>query len=302
MSLTKAWISAMRLRTLPLSLSGIIMGSAVAYYTDHWDSVIFSLAMITTILFQIVSNLANDLGDGVKGTDNENRVGPDRMVQSGIITSQQMKRAVILTSILSLISALTLLYVGSKDLPTGIIWFYAGLAIFCIIAAITYTVGKKAYGYHGLGDLMVFIFFGLVSVLGVYSLYAKSFLFENILLACSVGLLSTAVLNLNNMRDFSNDANSGKNTLVVKMGPNSAKFYHTILIFLAIFCLAGFMIPFKNPILFIALIPCTLLIVHLRKVMMIKEPKNFDPELKKVALTTFLISIVLFITLIFLKP
>lgn len=292
----------MRLRTLPLSLSGIIMGSAVAYYTDHWDSIIFSLAMITTILFQIVSNLANDLGDGVKGTDNENRVGPDRMVQSGIITSKQMKGAVILTSILSLISALALLYVGSKDLPIGIIWFYVGLALFCIAAAITYTVGKKAYGYHGLGDLMVFIFFGLVSVLGVYSLFAKSFLFENILLACSVGLLSAAVLNLNNMRDFANDANSGKNTLVVKMGPNSAKFYHTTLIFLAIFCLAGFMIPFKNPILFVVLIPCILLIIHLRKVMMTKEPKDFDPELKKVALTTFLISLVLFVTLIFLKP
>jgi 1,4-dihydroxy-2-naphthoate octaprenyltransferase len=213
-----------------------------------------------------------------------------------------MKNAVILTSILSLISALALLYVGAKDLPIGIVWFYVGLAIFCIIAAITYTVGKKAYGYHGLGDLMVFIFFGLVSVLGVYSLFAKSFIYENILLACCVGLLSAAVLNLNNMRDFSNDANSGKNTLVVKMGPNSAKFYHAILIFLAILCLAGFIVQFENPILFVVMTPCILLFIHLRKVMMTKEPKDFDPELKKVALTTFLLSIVLFITLIFLKP
>lgn len=301
MSTTKAWINAMRLRTLPLSLSGIIMGSAVAYYNGFWDPLIFSLAMITTILFQIVSNLANDLGDGVKGTDNENRVGPDRMVQSGIISSKQMKNGVIITSVLSLIAAGALIYFGAQGMPASIRWFYAGLALVCVLAAITYTVGKKAYGYHGLGDLMVFIFFGFVSILGVYSLYSKSFLFENILLATCVGLLSAAVLNLNNMRDYQNDSKSGKNTLVVKMGPNNAKFYHALLILIALSSLGTFLIQFRNPVLFVVMIPAILLFIHLRKVMQVQNPKEFDPELKKVALSTFFFSVLLFATLIYLK-
>lgn len=302
MSQPKAWINAMRLRTLPLSLSGIIMGSAVAYYQGFWDSIIFSLAIVTTILFQIVSNLANDLGDGLKGTDNENRVGPERMVQSGAITPKQMKFAVILTSVLSFVSAGTLIYFGAQNMPSSIAWFYATLAVLCVIAAITYTVGKRAYGYHGMGDLMVLIFFGFVSVLGVYSLYSKGFLIEMILPAITIGLLSTAVLNLNNMRDYSNDAKSGKNTLVVKMGPNMAKLYHAMLIILAISSLGVFIALFKEPLLFIGMLPTLLLLFHLRKVMATTDAKKFDPELKVVALGTFALSIFMFAMLIFLKP
>ena len=199
MQKTKSFVGAMRLRTLPLSLSGIIAGSGVAYHNGFWDATIFSLALSTTILFQILSNFANDLGDSIKGTDNANRIGPTRSVQSGIITKTEMKFAVIITAILSLVSAGALIYIGAQGMPMEIIWFYICLAILCIIAAITYTVGKKAYGYHGMGDIMVFIFFGLVSVLGVYSLFAKSFLIENVSLAIFVGLMSAAVLNLNNI-------------------------------------------------------------------------------------------------------
>ena len=220
MSKGGAWIQAMRLRTLPLSLAGIIAGSAVAYFNGFWDGLIFGLAMSTTVLFQILSNLANDLGDGVKGTDNEHRVGPERAVQSGVISPKAMKNGVILNALLSLISAGLLIYFGTKNMPAKMIWFYGAFALLCVLAAITYTVGKRAYGYMGLGDLMVLLFFGGVSVLGVYSLYAKSFLNENILLAFGFGLLSTAVLNLNNMRDFQNDHASGKITMVVRMGPN----------------------------------------------------------------------------------
>lgn len=302
MSQPKAWISAMRLRTLPLSLSGIIMGSAVAYYRGFWDTRIFLLAISTTILFQIVSNLANDLGDGLKGTDNEHRVGPERMVQSGLISPKQMKFGVILTSILSLLSAIALIYFGAQNMPSSITWFYAILAVLCIVAAITYTVGKRAYGYHGLGDLMVFIFFGLVSVLGVYSLYSKEFLYEMILPASAIGLLSTGVLNLNNMRDFANDSSSGKNTLVVKMGPNLAKLYHATLIVFALSSLGAFIALFKEPLLFIAMIPCAILLLHVRKVMQTTDAKKFDPELKVVALSTFALSLFLFAMLAYLKP
>jgi 1,4-dihydroxy-2-naphthoate polyprenyltransferase len=294
MSKPKAWISAMRLRTLPLSLSGILLGSGVAHYHDFWNSTIFILAMTTTVLFQILSNFANDLGDGLKGTDNEKRVGPKRAVQSGAITHKQMKSAVILTSVLSLVSATSLIYFGAMDMPVQVIWTYIGLAIACVIAAITYTVGKKAYGYHGMGDLMVLVFFGGVSVLGVYSLYAKSFSWDNILLSIFVGLMSVAVLNLNNMRDYKNDADSGKNTLVVKMGPNMAKFYQALLVIVALVSLTIFIDKLREPIIYTSLLPGILLLVHLRKVMQTKFAKDFDPELKKVALTTFAISLLLF--------
>lgn len=291
----------MRLRTLPLSLAGIFAGSAVAYFNGKWDGLIFGLALSTTVLFQILSNLANDLGDGIKGTDNEHRVGPSRAVQSGLISSKEMQTGVIITSILSLISAGFLIYFGTENMPFKMIWFYSGLALLCVLAAITYTVGKKAYGYHGLGDLMVLIFFGGVSVLGVYSLFAKSFLAENILLAIGFGLLSTAVLNLNNMRDFSNDFNSGKITMVVRIGPNRAKLYHVLLIIIALGCIAQFINIVEQPILFLSLLPGLILIYHLRTVMRTTDPKDFDPELKKVALSTFGISILFFAGLIYLK-
>ena len=292
----------MRLRTLPLSLSGIIMGSAVAYYQGYWDWLIFSLSIITTILFQIVSNLANDLGDGLKGTDNSNRVGPDRMVQSGEITPEQMKTAVILTSVLSFISAGSLIYFGAQNMPNSVAWFYVILAVLCVIAAITYTVGKRAYGYYGMGDLMVLIFFGFVSVLGVYSLYSKTFNSDMLLPAITIGLLSTAVLNLNNMRDYSNDARSGKNTLVVKMGPNMAKLYHALLLIIAISSLAIFISLFEQAILFASMLPAVMLLVHLRKVLATTDVKKFDPELKVVALSTFALSLFMFGMLIYLKP
>lgn len=301
MQKTKSWIGAMRLRTLPLSLSGIILGAGVAYHYGFWDTTIFVLAITTTILFQVLSNFANDLGDSVKGTDNSERIGPTRSVQSGVISKSEMKFAVIVTAALSLISAIALIYIGAKGMPIQIVWFYVGLAILCIIAAITYTVGKKAYGYHGMGDIMVFLFFGLVSVLGVYSLFAKSFLLENVSLGIFVGLLSTAVLNLNNMRDYKNDAASGKKTIVVKMGPNNAKFYHVLLILIALISLAVFLNTFKIPVLFLTMLPAVILLFHLRKVMQTTQAKDFDPELKKVALTTFLISICVVVGLILTK-
>lgn len=292
----------MRLRTLPLSLSGIIMGSSVAFYQGYWDTLIFTLAIVTTILFQILSNLANDLGDGLKGTDNKDRVGPVRMVQSGAISPKQMKSAVILTSVLSFIAAGSLIYFGAQNMPNSIAWFYVALAVLCILAAITYTVGKRAYGYHGMGDLMVLIFFGFVSVLGVYSLYSKDFMLDMILPALTIGLLSTAVLNLNNMRDYANDAKSGKNTLVVKMGPNLAKLYHATLIIFAISSLGIFITFFNEPFLYIGMLPAVMLLLHLRKVMQTTEAKKFDPELKIVALSTFALSIFMFAMLIYLKP
>ncbi len=291
MTKSQAWLKALRLRTLPLSLSGIILGSAIAYKNGFWDTTIFLLAMITTVLFQIVSNLANDLGDSQKGADNAERIGPVRAVQSGIISISEMKKAVILTSFLSLCSAAPLIYLGTKNMPTSILTVYVGLAILCVLAAITYTVGKKAYGYSGFGDVFVFIFFGLVSLLGVYTLFAKSIDYLNILPAMSIGFLSTAVLNLNNMRDEYNDKKVGKNTLVAKMGGLKAKYYHSILIMGGIISLMSFLKIQDSPFGAIGIVPAFVLIIHLKKVQKTTNPVDYDPELKKVALTTFAMSV-----------
>jgi 1,4-dihydroxy-2-naphthoate octaprenyltransferase len=286
-----SWIKAFRLRTLPLSMSGIIMGSLIAKRDGYWNSSIFIFAMLTTLFFQILSNLANDLGDAQKGTDNDNRVGPVRAIQSGEITSKQMKFAVSVFSLLSILSASFLIFLSSKGMTFEVVILYSVLAVLSIVAAITYTVGKKAYGYSGFGDLFVFVFFGLVSVLGSYSLYSKIFNWHVLLPALSIGFLSTAVLNLNNMRDHVNDKAQNKNTLVVKLGLKKAKVYHMFLIGSALFTLFLFILNLG----FLSLIfvfPISVLFFHLRRVLRIEDEKVFDPELKKVALSTFIIALI----------
>lgn len=289
----KAWISAFRLRTLPLSVSGILVGSfsAYLYSPETWNIPIFVFCMLTTLLFQILSNLANDLGDGIKGTDNSDRLGPMRAVQSGEITPKEMKTAVIIVSVLAAFSAAYLINIGTREMPVEVLYFYAALAVLCIVAAITYTVGKKAYGYSGFGDVFVFIFFGLVSVLGSYTLYTKTLDFGMIAPAVTIGLLSTAVLNLNNMRDRVNDKASGKMTLVVHLGPTNAKIYHAVLIFGSIASWLYYISTFEEPIYYLSLLPFTVLLLHLRKVFQTKHEKEYDPELKIVALSTFFLSV-----------
>ena len=228
----KHWIEAARLRTLPLSVSGIIVGSmyslratdSVDTPTEVFSWTIFGLALLTTLGLQILSNFANDYGDGVKGTDNEDRVGPKRAIQSGVITPQSMKKALVITSMLTLISAIALIYVAFGESNLLYSLFFLVLGIVAIISAIRYTVGNSAYGYKGFGDIFVFVFFGLVSTLGVDFLYSKQLDSLLILPAIAIGLLSVAVLNLNNMRDQVSDAKAGKNTIVVKMGAEGSHF------------------------------------------------------------------------------
>ena len=296
----KHWIQAARLRTLPLSVSGIIVGSfyAMSQAMFNWKIVIFALS--TTLGLQILSNFANDYGDGIKGTDNEDRVGPKRAIQSGVITPAAMKRALVITSILTLISAILLIYVAFKDHDLGFSLFYLGLGILAITSAIRYTVGKSAYGYRGYGDLFVFLFFGLVSTLGIYFMFAKEMDWFLVLPATAIGFLSVAVLNLNNMRDEASDRKSNKNTLVVKMGGEKAKIYQYFLVISAMILVLEFSY-FKDfnidqYIYVLAYIP---LIKHLVTVYKNKNPKELDPELKKVALSTFALSVLLSLSLIF---
>jgi 1,4-dihydroxy-2-naphthoate octaprenyltransferase len=267
------------------------MGSFLAFNSGQSDYSLFYIALLTTILFQILSNLANDLGDSLKGTDNENRVGPKRTVQSGKISVNQMKMAVLITSIISLISASLLIYLAKENMSSKMVFSYLILACFCIVAAITYTVGKKAYGYYGLGDLMVFLFFGLVGVMGSNTLYTKEIDWLLLFPATTIGCLSTAVLNLNNMRDIENDAASNKNTLVVKLGLERAKIYHVTLLGIAFISLTLFSVVKQNYWIIMGCLPLLLLFKHGKYVISNNTPADFDPELKKVAITTFLVSL-----------
>ncbi len=287
----KKYLQAARLRTLPLSISGIIVGSFLAASQGFFSSLICVLALFTTIGFQVLSNFANDYGDGIKGTD-DNRTGEKRLVASGAITPKQMKSAMIIITIITIIVALLLIYVsfGKEDFAYSILFF--GLGIASIAAAIKYTVGKSAYGYNGFGDVFVFVFFGLLSVVGSYFLFTKEINFIIFLPAFSIGLLSTAVLNLNNMRDRENDKKAGKNTLVVKIGAEFAKQYHYYLIIASfLFALLYTVIKYQNPFQVLFIIAYLPLIKHLLFVVKNTNEAELDGELKKVALSTFLFGI-----------
>ena len=295
----KHYIKAARLRTLPLSVSGIIVGSAAGIneagnsetYTFFFESPVFWLAMLTTTGFQILSNFANDYGDGIKGTD-DHRKGEARMVSSGIISPSQMKRAIWITTLFTLLLALLLIYTAFGKDHFGYSLLFSGLGLASIAAAIKYTVGKSAYGYSGFGDLFVFLFFGLLAVCGTYFLFTRTLNFHIFLPAFTTGLLSTAVLNLNNMRDRVNDAKAGKNTIVVKTGITFARYYHCYLIAASfLFALLHVVIHYKTPYQLLFILAYIPLIRHLIFVMNNKEEENLDGELKKVALSTFLFAI-----------
>lgn len=299
MSKFSSWINAARLRTLPLSISGIFVGSAIAAQEGYFNLAIFSLAIGTTLGLQVLSNFANDYGDGVKGTDNDERIGPARAIQSGLITQKEMKEAMVVTAITTLVLAILLIYAafGGEQLLSAFIFFILGIA--AIIAAIKYTVGNSAYGYRGMGDIFVFIFFGLVAVYGSYYLYSQDHEWTSIFPAISIGLLSVAVLNLNNLRDRISDEKAGKFTLVVKLGERRAKAYHYFLIIGALFFFLMYSVTRSselNDLIYVfAFIP---LILHLLRVFNNKEPKLLDPELKIVALSTFGISVLFSIGLL----
>ncbi|XMO86056.1 1,4-dihydroxy-2-naphthoate octaprenyltransferase [Algibacter sp. AS12] len=288
------WISAMRLRTLPLSIAGIIIAGCLAHYNGVFKWNIFVLAILTTLSFQILSNLANDYGDGIKGTDNEDRIGPVRAIQSGNITPEELFNGIKLNILISIILAFALIFsaFGVKHFLLTI--FFFALAIVSVVAAIRYTVGNSAYGYKGLGDIFVFVFFGLISVIGAYVLFAKQVDHVTFLPAFTIGLLSTGVLNLNNMRDRLSDAKANKITLAVKLGEKKVKRYHNVLVLGAIILSGLFgILYYTSPYNLIFMITYVPLLLHLRRVNANKEPKLLDPELKILALTTVLLAILL---------
>ncbi|HPZ25636.1 MAG TPA: 1,4-dihydroxy-2-naphthoate octaprenyltransferase [Kaistella sp.] len=298
------WIKAARLRTLPLSMSGIIMGSFIARWRilengGTWDWKIFAMAILVTLLYQILSNFANDYGDGIKGTDKlRGNEAEQRAVASGKISAKQMRNAVILFAILSLIATVALLYLAFYPDFMKEFWTFVGLGIACILAAIGYTVGKKPYGYLGLGDIFVFVFFGLVSVCGSYFLFTKTFDWDILIPATAVGMLSTAVLNLNNMRDIESDKLSGKKTLALRLGFKYAMLYEIVLLMLPLILILTFLgvngfIKDGKYYPFIVMILLFPMMALRRKIMAVKEPSELDPFLKQVGILTLMMAVLL---------
>lgn len=290
------WVRAARLRTLPLSISGILVGSALARGLGFSDALLFALLLATTIAYQITSNFANDYGDGIKGTDNDTRIGPRRVLQSGALSAGRLKRGIWVSIAISILLTFGTLWraFGMDSLEYFFLFLLMGG--FAIWAAIRYTVGSNAYGYRGLGELFVFLFFGLLSVLGSLFLYTQQWYPQALLPAVTIGALSTAVLNLNNLRDSESDRNSGKNTLVVQMGYRNGIWYHFALCILAFISMGWFVLLQKEPLpLSWALLPFVIIGIHLGRVLRTKDPSRLDPELKKLALSTFFIALLLYL-------
>lgn len=287
MSKIGSWIKSFRLRTLPLSFSSVILGSFLAYRMGFFEMPVLVGALLTTLFLQILSNLANDYGDTVHGVDNHLRTGPKRSLQSGEISLTQMKVAIIIFTLLSLLTGIWLLIEGTQGLNFSSSLIMLAIGLIAIAAAIKYTIGKKPYGYVGLGDFAVFIFFGLTGVLGTYFLHTHQITPHEFLPAISIGLFSTGVLNLNNLRDNENDRNSGKRTLVVLMGMKKSKLYHAVLISCGLLTALVFTaLNYRNPAQFIYLVTFPLFIRNIVVVYKNKNAEALDPELKNLALTT----------------
>ena len=289
-----SWIKAARLRTLPLSVSGILVGSFAAYADGLFNMSIFLLSLSTTISYQILSNFANDFGDGIKGAD-KNRIGPTRLIQSGQISKTQMILGIKISVFISFILTVILIFTSFKGSLFNIVVFLF-LGILAIISAIKYTIGKNAYGYIGLGDVFVFIFFGLVSVMGSNFLYSSEIKLELIFPSLTLGFLSAAVLNLNNMRDLRNDKQSKKNTIAVKLGAQNAKIYHYILILLSIINVLLFYFNTEQNSLFNIIMVFSVIIIllyHIFQVSILSREIDFDKLLKPLVLTTFFYSLII---------
>jgi 1,4-dihydroxy-2-naphthoate octaprenyltransferase len=275
----KVWISAFRLRTLPLSLSSIIIGGALAIQQSAFNPIIFGLCFLTTLFLQILSNLANDYGDSIHGADGDHRKGPKRTVQSGAITKVQMFKAIIIFASLAFLSGVVLLWVALEE--RTYLWpYFLGAGILAIAAAIFYTNGKRPYGYLGLGDISVLLFFGPVGVLGTWFLQSEQWNPWFLLPAFGIGFLATGVLNVNNIRDIESDTLAGKKSIPVIIGRKSALLYHSFLLALGYIGLV-FTFPHLGIATFSLL---AIMYTHNRSMRLATTIEGYDPQLKVLSL------------------
>lgn len=294
MASIKTWISALRPRTLFLAIATTICGNGMAYSTGHFSISVCLLTMLTATLLQLLSNLANDLGDYQQGTDiTGGRVGPTRTVQSGAISPELMKRAILITILLSCIVGASLIYIASQFMPVTHILLFFILGGASIIAAIKYTAGKNPYGYKGFGDIFSFIFFGLVAIVGTFFLNVQQLTFQPWLPAIGMGLFTVAVLNINNMRDMENDRVSGKMTLAIRFGRKGSRIYHAALTFLGISCFivygCFYCSEWYQYLYIIFFIP---FLIILRNILATKVDAQLDPYLKYTSMASFVLSVI----------
>ena len=293
-SLIGAWISAFRPRTLFLAAAGVILGSGLAMHVDRFDLTTALLTLTTALLLQLLSNLANDLGDYVKGTDRTGmRVGPMRSVQSGKISPHQMKVGIGFTTLITMFSGLVLLLRLFHTIGLIVIVVFLIVGFFSLLSALFYTLGERPYGYKGWGDFFAFLFFGPIAVIGTYYLQAQTIDFRSILPSIGMGLLSAMILNINNMRDIDNDAQSGKRTIAVRLGLKGAKVYHAMMTFIMFACFAAYSLIyagapwFRFGYIIVYVFQFALLLQILKK-----ESGNLDPYLRKTAMSAFLLGVV----------
>lgn len=291
MASLKTWLKAARPRTVLLSFSGILMGGLLAAKSESCNYWAILFAALTAIALQILSNLANDYGDYKKGVDNDNRVGPQREMQSGEITEKEMKKGICLTSVACFMLGGILIFLIARLSWTELAAF-AIFGVAAVLAALFYTLGKRPYGYRGLGDLYCFLFFGLAATAGCYYLATKNLDFSILLPAAAMGFMSNAVLNINNMRDFENDKRSGKNSLVVKIGLDKAFLYHIFLIVGGFAMLSIYLII--NRCAFHSHLFWLVLPLFVKDIITIKRELHshkLDPMLPKQVIHTFLLTI-----------
>ena len=260
----RGYIKAMRLRTLPLSMAGVILGImlAAADYHVRWDVVIFTV--LTTLCLQLLSNVSNELGDALSGTDGKDRQGPEYSLSSGLLTVRDFKVMIWVYALLSAAFGLALIKCSFGRFFSIESILLILLGAFAISAAMRYTLGKNPYGYRGLGDIYVFIFFGLVAVLGSYFVAAHEIRSWYLLLpAASIGTFSVAVLNVNNIRDMGTDA-ATRATIPVRIGEKWAKVYQTALIVTGWACMIAYAWSrISNPWHYLFVLTLPLFIIHL---------------------------------------
>ncbi len=288
MNQIKYWIEAFRLRTLPLALSSIALGCFLAASEGKFDWRIFLLASLTTLFLQVLSNLSNDYGDTIHGADHETREGPVRAVQSGAISRERMRSAIIIFTMLSLTSGYELLKLSVGTGSTSF-WIFLSLGILAIMAAVKYTAGKNPYGYAGFGDLSVLLFFGILGVSGTYYLLTGTFRTVILLPALSMGLLATAVLNINNIRDIESDKLAGKRSIPVRIGKKNAVRYHWALLITSLLSAIVFtVIDYHSPYQYVFLITLPFIMLNSIRLKRSVTAKETDPLLRQMALITLL--------------
>ncbi len=287
MATIKNWISAFRLRTLPLAMASIGMGGILAAVDNHFHLLIFVFCCLTTLFLQVLSNLANDYGDAIHGADSDTRQGPQRAVQSGAISNIAMKNALYIMSMLAFSFGMTLLYL-SFDFTSTQFWVFLGIGLAAIAAAVNYTVGKNPYGYAGFGDIFVLIFFGWVGVGGTYFLQASTFQWHVFLPASTVGF-AVGVLNINNIRDIDSDKAAGKKSIPVRLGAKKSRVYHLLLLFTAwLLSIVYVCIYYTGPLNFLFMLTMPLFVFNGNQVLKRKTAEDLDPLLKQMALSTLL--------------